>query len=106
MNLPLQRGIHLCNDNFVKLFRQAYGEEASVLADKTEKSEKEIKKDFQVHQSGKENNPELNLIFNQRMFELLYARDLFVGIMKTEGSFSNARAMAQLRQYYMRLIDR
>ena len=39
------------------------------------------------------------------MFELLYARDLFHAKIKTEGSFTNARAMAQLRQYYMRLID-
>ena len=34
---------------------------------------------------------------------MLYARDLFQ--MKVEGSFSNARAMAQLRQYYMRMVD-
>jgi len=37
------------------------------------------------------------------MLELLYARELFQ--FRVEGSFSNARAMAQLRQYYMRLVD-
>ena len=30
--LPLQRGIHLCNENFVKVFKEAYSEESSSLA--------------------------------------------------------------------------
>lgn len=30
--LPVQRGIHLCNENFVKVFKEAYGEESSSLA--------------------------------------------------------------------------
>ena len=30
--LPIQRGIHLCNDNFVKMFKFAYNEESSSLA--------------------------------------------------------------------------
>ena len=42
---------------------------------------------------------EENALFNPSMIELLYARDLFQ--VKIEGSFSNARAMAQLRQYYV-----
>ena len=32
--LPVQRGIHLCNENFVKVFKEAYGEESSALAAK------------------------------------------------------------------------
>lgn len=39
------------------------------------------------------------------MIDMLYARDIFQGSQKIEGSFSNSRAMAQLRQYYMRLLD-
>jgi len=45
---------------------------------------------------------EENALFNPSMIELLYARDLFQ--VKIEGSFSNARAMAQLRQYYVRMM--
>ena len=32
--LPIQRGIHLCNETFTDLFRAAYGEDSSILADK------------------------------------------------------------------------
>lgn len=44
-----------------------------------------------------------NALVNQKMLDLLYARDLFS--IKIEGSFSNARAMHQLRQFYMRMVD-
>ena len=36
---------------------------------------------------------------------MLYAREIIQSSIKIEGSFSNARAMAQLRQFYMRIID-
>ena len=52
-----------------------------------------------------QNRAQQNKLFNQKMIDMLYARDLFQGSQKLEGSFSNARAMAQLRQYYMRLLD-
>lgn len=45
-----------------------------------------------------------NNLFNPKMFDLLYARDMF-GALKTEGSFSAARVMDQFRQYYMRMMD-
>ena len=37
------------------------------------------------------------------MLQLMYAREIFQ--FRVEGSFSNARAMAQLRQFYMRMLD-
>ena len=49
------------------------------------------------------NDLNYNALFNQKIFDILYARDLFN--MTTESSFSNARAVHQLRQFYMRMID-
>ena len=95
--LPIQRGIHLCNETFTHVFKEAYSEEASVLAAKLEEA-KYSQSEFTT------NDPSTNKLFNLHMFKLLYARDLFK--FKVEGSFSNARAMAQLRQYYIRMIDR
>ncbi len=35
---------------------------------------------------------------------MLYSREFVSKQVKMEGSFSNARAMAQLREYYMRMV--
>ena len=53
------------------------------------------------------NIPNPNMLLGQKMLDLLYARDVFSGsgFEIVEGSFSNARAIAQLRQYYMRMVD-
>ena len=32
--LPMQRGLHICHDNFVDMFRKAYLEDSNMLADK------------------------------------------------------------------------
>ena len=49
------------------------------------------------------NDLNYNALFDQKILDILYARDLFK--MTTESSFSNARAMQQLRQFYMRMVD-
>ena len=46
---------------------------------------------------------DVNALFNPSTLDIIYARDMFQ--VKIEGSFSNARAMAQLKQYYMRMVD-
>ena len=49
------------------------------------------------------NDLNYNALFDQKILDILYARDLFN--MTTESSFSNARAMYQLHQFYMRMVD-
>lgn len=39
------------------------------------------------------------------MYDLLYAREAISNSGKIEGALSNARAIAQLRQFYMLMID-
>ena len=72
--LPLQRGIHLCNENFVKVFREAYGEESSSLATKCQEAQSQPT-DFNVSTHMAQENK----LINSRMIDLLYARDLVQG---------------------------
>lgn len=39
------------------------------------------------------------------MLELIYAREVFKDSNKMEGAYSNAKAMAQLRQFYILMVD-
>ena len=80
--LPLQRGIHLCNNNFTRMFKHAYREKSSKIAQKC----------FQPLSPGNRNR-----LFNEQMIEILYASELLEDCSKIEGLLSNARAAAQLR---------
>lgn len=82
----------------MKAFRFAYGQDSTILAKCSQDATNNP--DYMVS-----NDPSYNPLINSNMFQLLYSRDIFSPLVKTEGSFSNARAMAQLRQYYMRMID-
>ncbi len=103
--MPLHRGIHICSDTFKRAFKTCYKQDSSILASYvlTELDDNR-QKDFFVKNDSAE-QPVNNMLFSARMFELLYARDIFDSAVRTEGSFTNARAMAQLRQYYIRMVD-
>lgn len=104
--LPIYRGIHICTENFKKAFKECYKQDSSVLArvvlndleESNKQGEVKLSRDGQDAQS-------VNMLFSASMLELLYARDVFNSTVRTEGSFTNARAMAQLRQYYVRMLD-
>lgn len=46
-----------------------------------------------------------SILFDESMFQLLYARNFINAQTRVEGSLSSARAMAQLRQFYFRSTD-
>lgn len=51
-----------------------------------------------------EENPR-NFLINPHMMPLFYARSTFEGHGPTEGSLTSARAITQLRQFYMQMVD-
>ena len=83
-------------------------QDSSVLADEVLKIDNDPSQEFRVFSSEDnldDNSPPINMLFSKQLFELIYSKDVFNGQVRTEGSFTNARAMAQLRQYYLRMLD-
>ena len=95
--LPIYRGIHICTENFKRAFRVCYKQDSSILADiVTSELDENKHTEFKVSFHGQEIEP-INKLFSADMLELLYARDVFNPAVRTEGSLTNARAMAHLR---------
>jgi hypothetical protein len=46
-----------------------------------------------------------NRLFNQKLLQMLYSQPLIDGKIRYEGSYSYGRAMHQLRQFYVRVVD-
>jgi len=71
----------------VNNFRKAYEEDAEKLGRDTPVPNRGQGFEVQAIQES------ANRLFNPKMYELLYARDVFKDSTKTEGAFSNARAV-------------
>ena len=98
--LPMYRGLHICSRNFVKHFRESIKEDSNRLAGIVDSEYKQ----------GNDNNHnsfqlERNRLFNRQLLELLYSQPFISEKIRYEGSFSYARAAAQLRQFYACVID-
>ena len=71
-------------------------QDSSVLADEVLKIDNDPSQEFKVFSEDNfdDNSPPINMLFSKQLFELIYSKDVFNGQVRTEGSFTNARAMA------------